>query len=83
MEEPREKIIRATFLIDQTEWLLFKTLASRVNTVDDDGTKRPSTASDILRELIWEWTSENGHLLNEALEELAKIHKLPKDKEEE
>jgi hypothetical protein len=79
----KDKIVRATFEISQTEWLLFKTLASRVMTVDDDGTKRPSTASDILRELIWEWTDENRHLLSEALEDLARIHKLPEDKEEE
>jgi hypothetical protein len=78
----KDKIIRATFEISQTEWLLFKTLASRVMTVDDDGTKRPSTASDILRELIWSWTDEHKNLLHQALEELAKIHELPEEKKE-
>jgi hypothetical protein len=80
--EKKQKLIRANFLIDEDQWMLFRTLCSRVTTIDDDGTKRQATASDVLRELIWEWTDENKHLLSEALKDLERIHKIPEEREE-
>jgi hypothetical protein len=81
--ESKSKMIRASFLVHEHEWQLFRTLCSRLKVVGDDGSTRQATASDELREYIWAFNDEQRHLLTDALQELEKTHPLPEEEKEE
>ena len=66
------KIIRANFNIERDTWLIFKTMCAKLKAVEH-GKERQATASDSLRELIYDWIIEHENLLNEVLEDLKKM----------
>jgi hypothetical protein len=66
-------MVKADFNIDNDTWIIFKAMTSKLKVTDKDGRKRQATASDVLRELIFEWITDNSELLNDVLKHLQKI----------
>lgn len=63
--------IRATFIIEREAWQLFRLMANRFRSYDEDkGITKPATASDLLREYINDFFVENKKVAFEILEEL-------------
>lgn len=65
--------VRANINVNKLEWELFKILSSKHLTHNDDGSLTPTTASNTIREFIWEYLTEESHHCKELLEELKKI----------
>jgi len=59
--------MRANFNIESDTWLIFKTMCAKLKAIEK-GKKRQATASDVLRELIYDWIIENKGILNEVLD---------------
>lgn len=64
--------MRANFNIERETWLIFKTMCGKLKAVEH-GKRRQATATDVLKELIFDWITDNENLLNEVLEDMKKI----------
>jgi len=64
--------MRANFNIERNTWTVFKTMCAKLKAVEH-GKERSATATDILKELIFEWITDHENLLNEVLEDMKKI----------
>jgi hypothetical protein len=64
--------MRANFNIEKDTWTIFKTMCSKLKAIEK-GKERQATATDVLKELIFEWITEHENLLNEVLEDMKKI----------
>jgi len=65
-------MIRANFNLERDAWLIFKTMSAKLKTVEH-GKERSATATDVLRELIYDWITEHESLLNDVLEDMKKM----------
>ena len=64
--------MKANFNIEKDTWIVFKTMCSKLKAIEH-GKERSATATDILKELIFEWITDHENLLNEVLEDMKKI----------
>ena len=64
--------MRANLNIERDTWLIFKTMCAKLKAVDE-GKERQATATDVLKELIYEWIMEHENLLDDVLEDMKKV----------
>jgi len=65
---------RVTFIMDKDEWWIIKRIASKHSCAKEDGTIGACGGSDIIRELLGDWLSEQSTEWYPKLLEELKTH---------